>query len=158
MFKKLLLVIVVLYSTLNSGHSFANSSSKLEVVDIDGKVFDITDHNNKAVLVLFWAQWCSYCRKEMVELEEVYRQYHKQGLEIIALSIDRKSDQQKMLDFARKFSYPSAFYADAKTNFSNNKNIVPLIQIVDKKRTVIYSLTGYVEKNEIIKAVQKALE
>ena len=44
---------------------------------------------------------------------------------------------EKMQDFARKFSYPSAFYSDAKTNFSNKKNIVPLIQIVDKKRTVI---------------------
>lgn len=158
MFKKLSLFIVITFFSFNSAISYANSSTELEVVDIDGKVFNIDDHKNKAVLVLFWAQWCNYCRKEMVELEEVYRQYHKQGLEIIALSIDRKSDQQKMQDFARKFSYPSAFYSDAKTNFSNKKNIVPLIQIVDKKRTVIYSLTGYVDKNEIVKAVQKSLE
>ncbi|GDX35874.1 hypothetical protein LBMAG18_03850 [Alphaproteobacteria bacterium] len=141
-------------------NAYSNSYSgiNLEVVDIDGKVFNINDHKNKAVLVLFWAQWCNYCRKEMVHLDEVYQQYKDQGLEIIALSIDDKKNQEKMVNFARKFSYRSAFFEDAKTGFSNSKNVVPLIQIVDKKRSVIYSLTGYVEKDEIINVVQKSLK
>jgi thiol-disulfide isomerase/thioredoxin len=158
MIKKFFLSL--LFLIIYHGNAFCASYSgvNLEVVDIDGKVFDINDHKNKAVLVLFWAQWCNYCRKEMVHLDEVYQQYKDQGLEIIALSIDSKKNQEKMVNFARRFSYRSAFFEDAKTSFSNSKNVVPLIQIVDKKRTVIYSLTGYVEKDEIINAVVKALK
>lgn len=158
MAKKFFLTLFFLIIYHNNLYAKNYSGFDLKVIDIDGKIFDIDDHKNKAVLVLFWAQWCNYCRKEMVHLDEVYQEYKDLGLEIIALSIDSKKNQEKMINFARKFSYRSAFFEDAKKSFSNKKNVVPLIQIVDKKRTMIYSLTGYVAKDEIVSAVQKSLK
>jgi len=158
MIKNFLLIIFLIFTLQHQALATTYSGVDLKVVDIDGKIFNINDQKNKAVLVLFWAQWCNYCRKEMVYLDEVYQEYKDLGLEIIALSIDNKQNQEKMVAFARKFSYRSAFFEDAKTSFSNTKSVVPLIQIVDRQRSVIYSLTGYVSRDEIVNAVKKALE
>jgi len=156
-FISLLILLIWQCSFLNNAFSESLGAPILKVRDFNGKIFEIDEHKNKAVLVLFWAQWCGYCRREMIELDEIYKIYKDKGLVIIALSIDRKENEEKVVNFANKLSYPSAFYSDAKTNFLNRKNTVPQIQIVDKKRSIIYSLTGYVEKKEIIKAIDKAL-
>ena len=156
-FTSLLILLIWQCSFLNNAFSESLGAPILKVRDFNGKIFEIDEHNNKAVMVLFWAQWCGYCRKEMIELDEIYKIYKNKDLVIIALSIDHKENEEKAIAFASKLSYPSAFYSDAKTNFSNRKNTVPQIQIVNKKRSVIYSITGYVEKNEIIKAIDKAL-
>ncbi len=129
----------------------------LRVEDFNKKIFDINDHHNKAIMVLFWAQWCGYCRKEMLELDQIYELYKDKGLIIIALSIDSKKDEEKAIAFARKLSYPNAFFKNAKTNFYNKKNIVPQIHIIDRKRTTITSITGYINQSEIIDIVNKSL-
>lgn len=156
-FISLLILLIWQFSFLNNALSKSWGSPILKVRDFNGKIFEIDEYKNKAVLVLFWAQWCGHCRKEMIELDEIYKSYKDKGLVIIALSIDHKEDEKKVVDFANKLSYPSAFFSDAKTNFLNRKNTVPQIQIVDKKRSVIYSISGYVEKKEIIAAIDKAL-
>ena len=129
----------------------------LKVIDFHGKNFDIEDYQDKVILVLFWAQWCGYCRKEMVELDKIYKLYKDKGLVVITLSVDKPNNRQKAINFASKFSYPNAFFSDAKTNFSNRKNIVPLIQIIDRKKTKIYTITGYVDGNEIHKTLKEVL-
>ena len=53
-----------------------------------------TRHRSRAkVLVLeFWASWCPFCAKQNPHIEALYRAHRTQGLEVLAVSID-KSDQ-----------------------------------------------------------------
>jgi len=43
---------------------------------------------NKLTLVEFWASWCSPCRWEMPKYHELYKKYHADGFDMIAVSID----------------------------------------------------------------------
>ncbi|HOB61301.1 MAG TPA: TlpA disulfide reductase family protein [Candidatus Competibacteraceae bacterium] len=45
------------------------------------------DYRGKVVAIRFWADWCPFCRNEMTALEPVYRQYHDQGLVILAVNV-----------------------------------------------------------------------
>lgn len=156
---KLLLIMVFLITTNQALRASSSQSNHiLEVIDLNGKNFKIDEHYNKAILILFWAKWCNYCKKEMFDLQKVYEQYHPKGLEIIALSIDNKKDQLQVIEFAKNFTFPIAFFIDAKTNFSNTKNTVPLILLINKKRTEVLSVSGLVSKNEIERMVEKSLK
>jgi len=47
----------------------------------------------KVVVLNFWATWCPPCRKEVPSMVRLYNTYKDQGLEIVAVSVDRsKSD------------------------------------------------------------------
>lgn len=51
------------------------------------------------VIVDFWASWCAPCRRSFPWLNEMYRKYSGQGLQIIAVNVDSdKSAADKFLD------------------------------------------------------------
>jgi thiol-disulfide isomerase/thioredoxin len=64
--------------------------------DLDGHLVTNNDARflGKVVLVNITGSWCPNCHDEAPFLEELYRKYHKQGLEIVALSFE-EADQLK---------------------------------------------------------------
>lgn len=60
-----------------------------------GKEIDLKSFRGKVVLVDFWATWCSPCRSELPNVKKMYEKYHKQGFEIISISLDTNLDTCK---------------------------------------------------------------
>ncbi len=59
----------------------------------DGTLTFPDDLKGKVVAIRFWADWCPFCATEMRDIEPLYRQYHEQGLYILAVNVrqDRKT-------------------------------------------------------------------
>jgi thiol-disulfide isomerase/thioredoxin len=63
---------------------------RFSFADLNGKVVSNTDgrFQGKVVLVNVMGSWCPNCHDETPFLVELYRKYHSQGLEIVALSFE----------------------------------------------------------------------
>src|ERR1043165_4007443 len=53
--------------------------------DLEGKSWTLRSLRGKVVLVNFWATWCPPCRKEMPDLDTLYKKFKDQGLVILAI-------------------------------------------------------------------------
>lgn len=54
--------------------------------------FDLADYAGQVVLVDFWASWCKPCKESMPWLGEMQRKYGPEGLQVVAVNLDRKLD------------------------------------------------------------------
>jgi peroxiredoxin len=72
--------------------------------DLDGRTVSLSDarFRGKVVVLTISGSWCPNCHDEAPFLEELYRQYRAQGLEVVALSFE-EADQLKTLARLRAF-------------------------------------------------------
>lgn len=98
---------------------------------VNGKKFDLADQRGKVVVVNFWARWCAPCREEMPALDSLYR-HNKKNLVVIGVSMDHHRYRDEVTKIAKGVSYPSATFADMKTNDFGWPDALPMTYVVDK--------------------------
>jgi peroxiredoxin len=85
------------------------------------------------VLVNFWATWCPPCRKEMPDLETLYKQFKDQSLVILAIS-DEEESKVKPFIAEQKVTYPILLDPGRKVN--------ELFEIEGIPKTFVYDRSG----------------
>jgi peroxiredoxin len=72
-----------------------------ELPDLDEKPVRLSDYRGKVVFLNFWATWCKPCKEEMPSMEVLYKTFEKDGLVILAVSIDRVTTKKDIPPFVR---------------------------------------------------------
>jgi len=103
------------------------------LTELGGKKWTLKEQRGKVVVVNFWATWCPPCRKEMPDLETLYKQFKDQGLVILAISDE---DAGKVAPFIaeQKVTYPILLDPGRKVN--------ELFQIEGIPKTFVYDRGG----------------
>ncbi|MDR3448262.1 MAG: TlpA disulfide reductase family protein [Alphaproteobacteria bacterium] len=100
--------------------------------ELDGSDFDLAKWRGKVVIVNFWATWCPPCHEEMPALEAVWRKYHGEGLEVIAVSADRPRARGDVKQVMHYFTYPAAMLNMLGKNDFGTPDMIPITYVIDK--------------------------
>ena len=141
--KKLCLILIFLLSATNSVKaSEIKADPILIITTLDGKNFDLKEKRGKVVIINFWAKWCIDCRKEMLILDEIYREYKSRDLEIIGVNIGRKRERKKVAEVSSSLSYPSAMFIDAKETSFEEPNAIPVSYVINKDGKLVTKISA----------------
>jgi len=61
---------------------------------LDGSGHQLKDYQGKWLVVNFWADWCSPCREEIPDLNQLYSSTERNELEVIGISYDPLSNEE----------------------------------------------------------------
>lgn len=81
------LLFVLVFISIAAINRISIKSPDVTFTTITGKKIALKELRGKPVIVTFWATDCPGCIKEIPHLIDLYTQYHKQGLEIIAVAM-----------------------------------------------------------------------
>ena len=116
------------------------------LTDLQGKTWTLKELKGKVVLVNFWATWCPPCRKEMPDLNTLYRRFKDQGFVILAIS-DEEADKVKPFIAERNISYPVMLDPGRKVN--------ELFQVQGIPKSFVYDREGKLVAQSIDMRTQK---
>lgn len=130
---------------------------------MSGTTFHLSDHIGKQVVLIdFWATWCQPCLAEMPHLEAMQDKYKKDGLLVVAVSMDGPESISDVPAFAKRnqMNFPVLLDEDSSiASTYNPRKSAPLSVIIDKGGRVAAVREGYNPGDEafVEKDVQKAL-
>jgi len=109
----------------------ARREADFTLEDLRGKTWNLKSLRGKVVLVNFWATWCPPCRKEMPDLEALYKQFKSQGLVIVAIS-NEEARKVKPFVAERKIGYPVLLDPGGKVNDAFRIEGIPKTFVYDR--------------------------
>ncbi len=101
--------------------------------DLSGQKWTLKGLKGKVVVVNFWATWCQPCRKEMPDLESLYKKNRDKGLLVLAISDE---DAVKVTPFIKQQDVKYPVLLDT------SKEVHKLYHIEGLPRTFVYDRSG----------------
>jgi peroxiredoxin len=106
------------------------------LTDLEGREWTLKNLRGKVVLVNFWATWCPPCRKEIPDLDALYKRFEGQGLVILGISDDTPT---KVRTFARqkKIAYPVLLDPGSKVKKLFSVEGIPMSFVYDRNGKLV---------------------
>jgi peroxiredoxin len=97
-----------------------------------GQSFHLAEHRGHAVLMNFWATWCSPCLEEMPAMERLWRQHKDGHLVVLAVSVD--TDPKIVTPFISRHGYTFAVGLDATMALAQSYGVraIPSTFLIDR--------------------------
>lgn len=166
----LLLLTIASFTSSNTpeGLNVNDTAPNFTSIDQNGKTVVLKDLLKKGsvVIVFYRGEWCPYCNKQLMELEDSMAFISKKGASIIAVSPEKQENIQKTIQKTKASyavladdnlkimtAYKVAFELDAKAtekykgyginlterNGNNGNNLpVPAVYIINKEGKITY--------------------
>ena len=118
----------------------------------------LSDFRGKAVLLNFWATWCSPCKIEMPWFVELQKEYGPQGLQVVGVAMDDAS-KEDIAKFAKDMgvNYTILLGKESVGDQYGGVPALPETFFIGRDGKIVDKIIGLKGKGEIEESVQKAL-
>lgn len=125
---------------------------------LDGKNMTLSDLHGKAVLLNFWATWCTPCKIEMPWFVELQKQYGPQGLQIVGVAMD-ESGKDDIAKFAKDMgvNYPVLLGKEAVGEAYGGVPALPETFFIGRDGKIVDKIIGLKDRADIEESIRKAL-
>lgn len=132
-------------------------------INTDGKPITLASLRGKVVLLDIWTYSCINCRRTIPYINEWYKKYKDQGLEVVGLHTPEFAFEKVQANVERavkdfKIEYPVVLDNDYSTWRSLGNQFWPRKYLVDVDGYIIYDHIGEGAYEETEKEIQNALE
>jgi peroxiredoxin len=106
------------------------------LTDLRGHSWTLRELKGNVVLVNFWATWCPPCRKEMPDLEALYKRFHDRGLVVLAISDE---DEAKVRNYIteKAYTFPILLDPGRKVNEAMGVEGIPKSFVYDREGRLV---------------------
>ena len=115
-----------------------------ELPDLDDKSVRLSDFRGKVIFLNFWATWCKPCREEMPSMEVLHQSLQKDGLVVLAVSIDRVTTKKDIPPFVKNLNLTFPILVDSWGQTDKRYKLmgVPETYIIDQQGVLQEKIIG----------------
>lgn len=142
----------------------ASTAIDFTLTDQYGEEHSLSDYRGKVVLLNFWATWCSVCKQEMPDLQNLYEDYGPEGnaviLGIAFPGIAGEGNREDITAFLEENGYTYPVLMDESGELMDRFGIMayPTTYMIDKDGKIYGYVNGMVGKGGLESMISQTLE
>lgn len=109
---------------------------------LDGSTLKTSDWDGKVVVVEYWATWCPFCARQMPHVETLYKKERARGLEVLALSIDKRASDISPFIKQRGYTFPVAWLSKDLARVLPKPPGLPVTIVIGRDGKVVMADSG----------------
>jgi thiol-disulfide isomerase/thioredoxin len=117
----------------SSAPSLGSPVSLPAITLLDGRQLPASHWQGKVVVVELWASWCPFCARQNPHLDALHRKHRLDGLEVLALSIDRHPDTARRYLGEHGYVFHAAMFDDRWRAVLGQPKGLPIIWVIDRE-------------------------
>ncbi|WP_088053486.1 thiol-disulfide oxidoreductase ResA [Virgibacillus dakarensis] len=145
-------VVYALYLNVNKDNtvvSVGDYAPNFSLETLQGERVELKDYRGKGVFLNFWGTWCKPCKVEMPYMEEEYKKFKEQGVEILAVNIE-ESDLI-VQNFVDRYGLTFPILMDRGGAVTGQYKIgpIPTTYLIDENGKVLKIITGNMNQESV---------
>lgn len=122
---------------------------------LDGRRWTLRELRGKVVMVNFWATWCPPCRKEMPDLNALYKELKDQGFVVLAIS-DEKAETVRSFVAKHKVTYPILLDPADKVHKEFAVDGIPKSYVYNREGRLVAEAMDMRTRRQFLEMLEKA--
>jgi peroxiredoxin len=110
--------------------------------DLSGNEYELENFRGKGVFLNFWGTYCKPCEKEMPYMENQYKHFKDQGVEILAINVDEAPLVIKNFVNQYNLTFPVPVDKGSQVLHAYGVGPIPSTFLIDKDGKVMKIITG----------------
>jgi len=108
---------------------------------LDGSVWGPEQSRGKVLVLYWWASWCPFCAEQSPHMDALWRAHRSQGLELLALSIDKQPAAASAHLKAKGYGFPAAMATQVAAVWPKPRGL-PVVVVRGRDGKVVYAESG----------------
>jgi thiol-disulfide isomerase/thioredoxin len=126
-------------------HQVGAPAPEINVQALSGKNIAVSSYKGRVVLLDVWASWCVPCKQELPMLDEMAGRLRRQGIEVLAVSVDQeRANVVKFLRARPRWSLTIAHDPRGEIADRLQPEKMPTSYIIDRAGIIRYVNSGFV--------------
>ena len=117
----------------------------LALKDLDGKTWELSTLQGRAVLLNFWATWCDPCREEMPSLQALAQRHEGEGLLVLMVNYRESAGSIKRFLERVPLSMPVLLDSDGAAARAWTSRVFPTTVMIDRSGRPRHQVVGAVD-------------
>lgn len=155
--KKIIGIIFLMISLV----SFSNNvkAPDFNLKDQYGVVHSLENYKGKVIFLNFWATWCPPCKKEMPDVESIYKEYgeNKKDVVILGVNSEKENEVKKFLK-DKGYTFPTIIDENSEVMRKYFIQAFPTSFVIDKEGNVYGYVMGGLTKEQIKQVIEEVLK
>ncbi len=137
----------------------ATKASDFTMQDAQGNNVSLASFEGKPVVLNFWTSWCSYCKAEMPDFEEAYKQYGDQIQFVMLNAVKSEKGSEDGRNFISSAGYTFPVFYDTDGNATTLYAVrgFPATIFIDKDGKITERSLGKITREKLEQNIQKLI-
>jgi len=125
------------------------------LADLDGHSVSLSSLRGKVVLISFWASWCPFCVQDMPLIDQLQKEYGKQGLVVMGINLEDAGTARAFMK-AHGYNFKTVVDADDQVSQLYEIEVLPTVIVIGRDGNIATRLMGAKSKSTLTEAIASA--